>query len=110
MFEDTVAKLFFAMLALFVGSLIYGALRHGGFKGAMFGAKIERTVGQVACNGVKFGSMSLKVHKLSGSPERVIGIEMVAKTFASYDMMPMTLLASEAKKLATLLEAAVASR
>jgi hypothetical protein len=81
-----------------------------GSKGAMFGAKIERTIGQVDCD-VKFGSMVLKVHKLSGGhSEKAIGIEMVAKTFASYDMMPMTLSASEAKRLATLLEAAVVSR
>jgi hypothetical protein len=34
---------------------------------------------------------------------------MVAKTFASYDMMPMTLSPSEARKLAALLETAAGS-
>jgi hypothetical protein len=106
-FEDPLAILFFAIFALVAGSFIYRALRHGGLKRAMFGAKIERTIGHVDCGGVKFGSMSLKVHTLSGvSPAKVIGIEMVAKTFASYQMMPITLSVSEAKKLATLLQTA----
>jgi len=110
-FEDLAKMLFFVMLALVVGSFIYKSLRHGGVKGAMFGARIEHTFGQVDCNGVKFGSMVLKVHKLSGGlSEKAIGIEMVAKTFASYDMMPMTLSAAEARKLAALLETAAGSR
>jgi hypothetical protein len=109
-FEGPFVLLFFAMFALVVGSFIYKSVRHGGLKGAMFGAKIERTIGQVDCSGIKFGSMSLKVHALSGdSPGKVIGIEMVAKTFARYQMMPITLSASEARKLATFLQTAAES-
>lgn len=106
-FDDPFVVLFFAMFALVVGSLIYRSVRHGGLKGAMFGAKIERTLGQVDCGGVRFGSMSLKVHALSeNSRGKVIGIEMVAKTLTSYEMMPISLSASEAKRLAALLQAA----
>lgn len=106
-FEGPFVILFFAMFALVVGSFIYKSVRHGGLKGAMLGARIERTLGHVDCGGVKFGSMSLKVHALSGGLQgKAIGIELVAKTFASYEMMPITLSASEAKKLATLLQAA----
>ena len=108
--QDLFQILFFGIFALVVGSFIYKGLRHGGLKGAMFGARIERTLGQVDCSGVNFGSMVLKVHKLSGGgQEKSIGIEMVAKTFASYEMMPMTLSPVEAKKLATLLENAAGS-
>jgi hypothetical protein len=98
---------FFAIFALVAGSFIYKIFKHGGLKAAMFGAPIERTVGEVKGGGVKFMTIAVKVHTLDGdSPEKAIGLEFVAKSIASYQMMPVTLSASEAKKLATLLTSA----
>jgi hypothetical protein len=52
-------------------------------------------------------SIAVKVHTLGGdSTEKAIGLEFVAKSIASYEMMPVTLSVAEAKKLATLLQAA----
>ena len=95
-------------LVLFIGTLsffAYRIFRYKGFKGAMFGGEIVRTVGEV--EGRNQGPMSclLKVHVLRTfeNPEPVIGVEFVAKSFASYQMMPLSLSRAEATKLASLL-------
>jgi hypothetical protein len=106
-FENTFQYLFFAMFALVAGSFIFRIIKHGGLKAAMFGAPISRTVGEVQGGGVKFMNITVKVHTLGGgSTEKAIGLEFVAKSVASYQMMPVTLSATEAKKLATLLQVA----
>ena len=106
-FESAFPFMFFAVFALVAGSLIYKLFKHGGLKAAMFGAPIAHTVGEVEGGGVRFMSMTVKVHTLGGgSPEKAIGLEFVAKSIASYQMMPVTLSAAEAKKLAILLQSA----
>jgi hypothetical protein len=95
----------FAGVALF---LVFRAVRYGGLKAAMFGAKIERTIGEVV--GERRGGMraEIKVHALAGSPgQHSIGIEFVAKGPLSYQMLPITLSLSEARNLAQLLQRAV---
>jgi hypothetical protein len=97
--------LFFVIFTAVVGYFGYRMLRHGGFKAAMFGARIEHTVGEVP--GEKQGPMSvaLKVHALRrDNSEKLIGIELVAKSFASYQMMPITLSVNQAQQLASLLQ------
>jgi hypothetical protein len=82
-------------------------VRYGGFKAAMFGAKIERTIGEVF--GERHGGMraGVKVHVLTGSAgQRAVGIELVAKSPLSYQMIPITLSPSEARDLALLLQRA----
>src|SRR6266404_5056044 len=99
--------LFFAVFAV-IGFFVYRMFRHGGFKAAMFGARIERTVGEVS--GEKQGpvAVALKVHILRReAAEKLVGVEFVAESFASYQMMPITLSVSQAQQLATLLDAAV---
>jgi hypothetical protein len=100
--------LFFTVFAAVIGFFVYRMLRHGGFKAAMFGARIDRTVGEVS--GEKQGpvGVALKVHILRReAAEKLIGVEFVAKSFASYQMMPITLSASQAQQLASLLNEAV---
>jgi hypothetical protein len=97
--------LFFLIFAAVVGYFVYRMLRHGGFKGAMFGARIEHTVGEVSVE--KQGPMriALKVHALRrGDSEKLVGIELVAKSFASYQMTPITLSVHEAQQLVSLLQ------
>lgn len=100
--------LFFAVLATVIGFFAYRMIRHGGFKAAMFGARIDRTIGEVS--GEKQGpvGIALKVHVLRrDAAEKLVGVEFVAKSFASYQMMPITLSASQAQQLASLLNEAV---
>jgi hypothetical protein len=84
--------IFFAVFAGVIGFFVYRIFRHGGFKAAMFGARIERTVGEVS--GEKQGpvAVALKVHILRReAAEKLVGVELVAK----------------AEQLASLLNAAV---
>src|SRR5262245_55983824 len=96
---------FFAVFAVVVGYFAYRMVRHGGLKGAMFGARIERTVGEVPGERQAGMRVALKVHALSrDNSENLVGIELVAKSFASYQMTPVTLSVHEAQQLASLLQ------
>lgn len=108
--ENLPLILFLGALALIVGAFLYKIVQHGGFKAAMFGARIDRTVGEVAGGGMKLMKVGLRIHRLGGSPEKAVGVELVAKSFASYQMMPMTLSVGEARKLIGLLEAATSEQ
>lgn len=99
--------LFIGIFVFVIGSFAIKFFRYGGFKAALFGARIERTLGEVSGGGMVFGSMTVKVHALDGdTPEKAVGLELIAKTFASYHVMPVTLSASETMHLASLLQTA----
>lgn len=103
-------NLFWVFFLGIIGYFIFRMARYGGFKAAMFGAKIEKTLGEVEGQRQTLMSLRLKVHLLEGSPsEKTVGLELVAKSVASYQMMPITLSAAEAKKLVSLLQSAIAS-
>jgi hypothetical protein len=104
--------IFFAFFAFVVGSFIYRIFKNGGFKAAMFGAPIIRTVGEVsASRSSRLLNVAVKVHILGGnSPDKTVGLEFVATSFASYQMMPVSLSTVEAKKLIMLLESATSGR
>jgi hypothetical protein len=100
--------LFFVVVAAIVAYFGYRMVRHGGFKAAMFGARIDRTVGEVGGENQGPVGVTLKVHVLRREPtEKLVGVEFVAKSFASYQMMPITLSTSQAQQLASLLNEAV---
>lgn len=105
--DSLATVLFLAAFAMVAGYFAYRVLRHGGIKAAMFGASIEHTVGEIA--GERQGSvgMGLKVHALRREgAERLVGIEIVAKSAMSYQMMPITLSVDQARQLASLLQTA----
>ena len=96
---------FFGMLAFVVGTFVFKMVKYGGFKAAMFGAPIERTLGEVEGSGSRMITVTVRVHALGGHVAgKDIGLEFVAKSFASYQMMPVALSAAEARKLASLLQ------
>lgn len=96
--------IFFALFTAFIGYFIYRMIKHGGFKGAMFGAGIKHTLGEVSGSGPKMMSTLVRVHELDGaSSEKKVGVEFVAKSVGSYQMMPISLSANEARDLAKML-------
>lgn len=99
--------LFFTVFSLAIGSFIFKMLKHGGFKAAMFGAGIKRSAGEVSGSGQKLMRLTIKVYELDAFPDKAIGMELVAKSIASYQMIPITLSASEAIKLAELINRVV---
>lgn len=95
--------IFYAIFALVIGSFIFSMFKHGGFRAAMFGAGIKNKVGEVNGTGQKMMNVALRVHELDSSPEKAIGLELVAKSLGSYQMTPITLSKSEAEKLIKLI-------
>lgn len=99
-----------ALGALAAGNFVYQAFRNHGLKGAIFGAPIGRTVGEIDLG--KSGPMStkLKIHTLKsnelGTP--TVGIELVNRSVASYHMMPIRLTTEQAVVLKELLSQAAA--
>ena len=53
---------------------------------------------------------ALKVHVLDAAPEKAVGLEFVAKSIASYQMMPFSMSLAEARKLIAHLQAATEGR
>jgi hypothetical protein len=100
-------NLFWLFFVGVVGTFAWKMLKNGGMRGAMFGSRVERLVGEI--NGEKQAMHSLKVriHRLQGAEGRgEIGLELVAKSFASYQMTPVTLSKESALQLAELLRQA----
>jgi len=106
--QNFVPFIFIGIIALTFGSFIFKIIKNGGFKAAMFGAPIIRTIGEVAAtNPSRMMNVAVKVHLLGGdSPDKAIGLEFVARSFASFQMMPVSLSKVEARKLIMLLESA----
>ena len=103
---DNLFQIVFVSILIF---FLYRTFKYKSLKGAMFGAEILHTVGEVQGKGQSFLSLALKVHTLKSDrvSHGLVGIEIVAKSFASYQMMPVTLQTTEAQKLITLLESAI---
>lgn len=102
---------FLGFFLLVIGTFVVKIVKHGSFKGAMFGASIRRTVGEASSRGGKFASTMIRVHTLDGDSEhKAVGVEFVAKSALSYQMIPCSLSVAETKKLISLLESAVRGR
>ena len=99
---------FFALIfALIIGNLIYRMMRHGSIKGGLYGARIDREVGSVKGETVGLVSKQLKVHQLSRQgQEAAVGLEVVAKSFASFKTLPVVLSRTDARRLAKMLQRA----
>jgi len=99
-----------ALGAIAVVNFAYQAMKNRGLRGAMFGARITRTVGELDLG--KSGPMrtTLKLHRLeSREPEAAtVGIEVVNRSFASYHMLPIRLTSEQAAVLRELLSQAIA--
>ncbi len=85
------------------GTFVYRMVKYGSLKAVFFGAPIRRTLGEVS-GSAEVATVSIKVHLLDGGDERALGLEIVVKSTASYQMMPVTLSRTEARKLGALLQ------
>ena len=106
--SNVVIVVFVAVFAVVAGRLVLTVFKHGSIKGAFFGAPIVHTVGEVSARGGGPVKATLKVHVLGGEGTSGVGLELSAKSFASYQMLPAVLSAVDARRLASLLEAAAA--
>jgi hypothetical protein len=76
----------------------------------MFGAPIDRTVGEVKLARGAVASTAMRVHVLRADTELKVGLELITKSVASYHMVPFTLTVPEVKQLIQLLEVASSGR
>jgi len=82
-------------------------IRHRGFKGAIFGGRIEKTFGELDCE-ISFGIRSrIRVHRISSPTGATIGLEVAKSGFFGYDMTPFKMTRDETKDLIALLEKAI---
>jgi len=102
------ALIFFAVFIAIIGTFLFRVLKYGGFKAAMFGGRIENTLGEVIGTGRAMGKVKLKIHQLDRADEdHAVAIELVATTIASYQMLPITLSAEATRELIGLLQEAL---
>ena len=101
--------IFFGLFFSFVAYFGYSMIRHGGFKGALFGAKILSSVGEVCSSKRGLLSQKLRVHILDGGDaiDRSVGLELTSSAPGAWSTTPITLSNSEARKLISLLEEAI---
>jgi hypothetical protein len=94
----------YAVFAIVIGVFVLRYFKHGGLKGALFGATVESTIGEVAGGGTLMSSVVIKVNKLEGGS---VGVEFVGKSVGRYQTMPVTLSSTETQMLITLLQMAL---
>jgi len=98
----------YALFAIIViGFFVHRYLKHGGFKGALFGGTVESTIGEVAGSGSFLNSAVIRVCKIEGGS---VGVEFVGKSVGYYHTMPVTLSSTETQMLITLLQMALENR
>ncbi|MGH9733416.1 MAG: hypothetical protein ACRD8A_02340 [Candidatus Acidiferrales bacterium] len=101
---------FWVLFGLIAVRLAYQVIKKRGFKAALFGAAIARTVGELDLGKTGPISTTLKIHCLEsnapGTP--TVGIELVNRSVASYHMLPVRLTSQQASALKELLSQAVA--
>jgi len=96
---------FWILFAGVIVHFLYRAMKNRGFKGAMFGAPIARTVGELDLGRTGPMRTTLKVHHLQarepGTP--TVGIEVVNRSVVSFHMLPIRLTSDQAASLRELL-------
>jgi hypothetical protein len=107
------STIFFVVFGVVAAGILYKVIRHGGFKGAMFGAPVSHQIGEMEFGRRGLINTKVKVHVLSPHDPGAgphVGIEVIHSTIGSWEMKPVALTRGEAKQLAEeLLRAADAS-
>jgi hypothetical protein len=94
---------FAIIFGVVVAVWIYKLVAHGGLRGAMFGARVKATVGEIDLNAGGFIKQKLLIYRLESGSDADIGLELRATTLASYQMQPVPLTKAQARTLSQLL-------
>jgi hypothetical protein len=95
--------LFFVVFAGFAGYFVYRYFKYGGFRGALYGSAIARTVGEVELQGSSSTTTTLRVHLLEDG--RII-LEVSSRATMAVTMHGYPMTVSNAGELAELLQQA----
>jgi hypothetical protein len=82
-------SLFFVVFAGFVGYFVYRYVKYGGFRGALYGSAIARTVGEVELQGPSSATTTLRVHLLEDG-RIILEVSSRATMAATLHGYPMT--------------------
>ena len=90
---------------------LFRYIKNKSFKGMLFGAEIIKSLDAVEGKSIGPMKASIRVHLLKNADtnERLVGLELVTKSFASYQMTPVSLSLADAKALARLIRDATNS-
>jgi hypothetical protein len=95
-------------ISAIIAWMLFRILKYRGLGGAFFGARIERTVGEVVACGGRTWSVKMKVYELNDNvSDKAIGLAVITKGLGSYESSAVTLPASGAMQLATLIESSL---
>jgi len=98
-----VEYVFFVVFGLFAASLLFKVIKHGGLRGAMFGAPVGRMISEMQLEKRGMVKTKLKIHLLDPREPAFgphVGVEVIQSTFGSWEMKPITLSREEAQQLA----------
>jgi hypothetical protein len=105
-----IEHIFGTLAGLALVFFLYQVIKNRGFRGAIFGAPVVRTIGELDLGRQGMVRTKLRVHRLEtaepSSPE--IGIEVSTTTIGSFNIAPIRLSRSQAMALNTLISQAVA--
>ena len=94
-----------AIVMLVLAGLIWPVLKYGSRKGGHFRAKSLRTIGEIPASGTGVLSVSMKIHQITDSDhDLAVGLEIIAKSPMSYQMLPVSLTAPSARDLVSMLQ------
>jgi|GEM_PF-920219 hypothetical protein len=96
----------FAIILLTIGCPIFLLVRYGGLRGALLGARIKRTTGEIGCAPTKWQTSKLVVYELAGNPGKDLGIELQIINAGGNNRILTAMSAEEARQLVALLRVA----
>lgn len=82
-------SLFFVVFAGFAAYFVYRYVKYGGFRGALYGSAIARTVGEVELQGSSSTATTLRVHRLEDG-RIILEVSSRATMAASLHGYPMS--------------------
>lgn len=108
LFQNFFFVVFFAIVA-FIG---FRLVKYRGLKGAVFGARVLHTVGELEPpSTMGFMKTRLKIHVLdSDVTDRAIGVEQITSSVGSWQMTGFTLSVAQAQELIGLLQLAISQQ
>jgi hypothetical protein len=104
---DASTSWFILLFAVVLGVWIFNLIKHRGVKGAMFGAELRGTVGEMTLNANPLAKSTVKVHRLQPSDPSAgphVGVELgFSSVLGAWEMRPVPLTRSQAQELAHLI-------
>ena len=108
MASHTVSIIWYAVVALVLANLLYGIVKNRGLKGAMFGAPVTQTVGEIDLGRRGPLRTKLRVHTLDPRDATTprVGLELVTTSLMSFSARGVPLTSEQARELGKYLSAA----